>query len=204
MSPYDDPILVHRWVHGEDFDVKIMWIDPMNVVSGVYEMHVVDNWVVSFHKPSFKKPMRPGRWILKMLYSHKGDEMVIGETSFLVIPLAFHEGKEISLEKAIEINHGPPGGIYNNDYLIEFDREGKNTERLVTEATVNARKVGEELHKWIDDVVGKFWTVEGSCVVEGESPKCAKLTSCKDVEWSSRSPDPKSEIGKVQPNGRLR
>ena len=71
IGPKDDPVLVHHWVHGEPFDVKIMWIDPINVITGVYEMHVVDNWVISFHKPVFKKPMRPGRWTIKLIYSDK-------------------------------------------------------------------------------------------------------------------------------------
>ena len=71
IGPKDDPVLVHRWLHGEPFDVKIMWIDPINVITGIYEMHVVDNWVISFHKPVFKKPMRPGRWTIKLVYSDK-------------------------------------------------------------------------------------------------------------------------------------
>lgn len=205
MTPYDDPILVHRWVHGDEFDVKIMWIDPINVVSGVYEMHVVNNWVVSFHKPSFRKPMRPGKWTLKMIYTRKGEDMVIGETSFLVIPLGFYQGKLAPVEKAMETNHGPPGGIYNtNDFLIEFDREANNTETAAKEATINARKSGDELHQWIDKVVGEFWTVEGTCLVDGDVPDCIRITQCSEVEWSSRSPDPKSTIGKVKANGRIR
>lgn len=205
MSPYDDPILVHRWIHGDEFNVKIMWIDPINVVAGVYEMHVVNNWVVSFHKPSFKKPMRPGKWTLKMIYTHKGEDMVIGETTFLVIPLGFNQGKLAPVERAMETNHGPPGGIYNtNDFLIEFDREANNTEAAAKQATINARKSGDELHEWIDKVVGEFWTVEGTCLVEGDVPDCVRITHCSEVEWSSRSPDPKSAIGKVKANGRIR
>ncbi|XP_031573565.1 xylosyltransferase 1-like [Actinia tenebrosa] len=205
ISPYDDPILVHRWVHGEEFDVKIMWVDPINVVSGVYEMHVVNNWVVSFHKPAFKKPMRPGKWTLKMIYTQKGEDMVIGETTFLVIPLGFYQGTRAPVERAMETNHGPPGGIYNtNDFLIEFDREANNTEAAAKEATINARKSGDELDRWIDKVVGEFWTVEGTCLVEGEVPDCLRITPCSEIEWSSRSPDPKSAIGKVKADGRIR
>ncbi|CAH3106757.1 unnamed protein product [Pocillopora meandrina] len=205
MGPWDDPVLVHRWVHGKAFDVKLMWVDPINVVTGIYEMRVVDNWVVSFHKPTFKKPMRPGKWTIKMIFSHKGEDMVIGQTKFLVVPLSFSKGQPISSNEAVAANSGPPGGIYNaNDFLIEFDREANNTEALATNAAENSRKSGEPLHDWIDNVTEYFWTVESSCIVQGKIPGCEQIPQCESTSWSSRSPDPKSEIGRVKPNGRLR
>lgn len=205
MGPWDDPVLVHRWVHGKEFDVKIMWVDPINVVTGIYEMRVVENWVVSFHKPTFKKPMRPGKWTIKMIFSHKGEDMVIGQTSFLVIPMSVSKGEPIRSQDATAANSGPPGGIYNtNDFLIEFDREANNTEALAKKAAENSRKFGQELDDWIDSEVEYFWTVEASCVISGNLEGCSHILPCKSTTWSSRSPDPKSEIGRVKPNGRLR
>ena len=34
IGPYDNPTLVHRWVHGEEFHVRIVWQDPLNVIAG--------------------------------------------------------------------------------------------------------------------------------------------------------------------------
>ena len=186
MGPWDDPVLVHRWVHGKAFDVKLMWVDPINVVTGIYEMRVVDNWVVSFHKPTFKKPMRPGKWTIKMIFSHKGEDMVIGQTKFLVVPLSFSKGQPISSNEAVAANSGPPGGIYNaNDFLIEFDREANNTEALATNAAENSRKSGEPLHDWIDNVTEYFWTVESSCIVQGKISGCEQIPQCESTSWSS-------------------
>ncbi|XP_029185216.2 LOW QUALITY PROTEIN: xylosyltransferase 1-like [Acropora millepora] len=205
MGPWDDPVLVHHWVHGKEFDVKIMWVDPINVVTGVYEMKVIDNWVVSFHKPTFKKPMRPGKWTVKMVYTRKGEDMVIGQISFLVIPMTFSKGKAISSQDAMAANSGPPGGIYNsNDFIIEFDREANNTEALAKKAAENSRKSGSDLDDWVDSEVDYFWTVESLCSPNGQIPGCTDIPLCESTIWSSRSPDPKSELGRVNAHGRLR
>ena len=205
MGPWDDPVLVHHWVHGKEFDVKIMWVDPINVVTGVYEMKVIDNWVVSFHKPTFKKPMRPGKWTVKMVYTRKGEDMVIGQISFLVIPMTFSKGKAISSQDAMAANSGPPGGIYNsNDFIIEFDREANNTEALAKKAAENSRKSGSDLDDWVDSEVDYFWTVESLCSPNGQIPGCTDIPLCESTIWSSRSPDPKSELSRVNAHGRLR
>lgn len=36
IGPRDDPVLVHRWVHGEEFHVRLVWQDPLNVIAGLY------------------------------------------------------------------------------------------------------------------------------------------------------------------------
>ena len=109
-------------------------------------------------------------------------------------------------KNAVEHNNGPPGGIYNlHDLSIEFDRETNNTEALAKSATVNTRKTDVELRAWSDDVISEFWNVKtSSCSQSGLIPECPTVRSCGHVSWSSRSPDPKSEIGKVKPNGRIR
>lgn len=205
LGPWDDPVLVHRWVHGEAFDVKIMWIDPINVVTGIFEMNAVENWIVSYHKPTFKKPLRPGKWTIKMIYTDKGEDEVIGQTKFLVVPLEFRHEAPVTSQDAMASNNGPPGGIYNaKDFLIEFDREANNTEAVATKAAENARKSGHELSYWVDSLVSDFWTVEGMCAMQGGIPGCSEIVPCELTNWSSRSPDPKSEIGRVKPSGRLR
>ena len=34
IGTMDTPTLVHRWVHGKHFYVRIVWIDPINVIAG--------------------------------------------------------------------------------------------------------------------------------------------------------------------------
>lgn len=78
MGFMDDFVLVYCWVYGKLFDVKFMWVDFINVVIGIYEMYVVENWVVFFYKFMFKKFMWFGKWIIKLIFLYKGEDMVIG------------------------------------------------------------------------------------------------------------------------------
>ena len=122
-----------------------------------------------------------------------------------MVPLAFTSGRPLLTKNAVELNNGPPGGIYNpHDLSIEFDREANNTEAFAKAAAVNARKTDSELLAWSDDVISEFWNVEATCSSSGTIPECPAVRACRNVPWSSRSPDPKSEIGKVKPNGRIR
>lgn len=205
MGPWDDPVLVHYWKKGNPFKVKIMWIDPINVVTGVYEMHVQEDWVVSFHKPTYTKPLRPGTWTIKMVFRERGgSDLVIGQTTFLIIPLAYKNGLPIDTDEAIASNSGPPAGRYTSQFTIEFDREANNIENLAKVASLNSKKTGEELNEWVDSLVKENWHVEDACTVGNELKECDGLLRCEMTSWSSRSPDPKSEIEEVNENGTLR
>ena len=205
IGPSDDPVLVHSWNKGKPFNVKLMWIDPINAITGVYEMRVQEDWIVSFHKPTYTKPLRPGTWTIRMVYRDQGGtDLVIGQTSFLVIPLAYKFGLPINSDQAFGSNSGPPAGRYTSQFTIEFDREANNIDELAKRATLNSKKTGQELNEWIDELVKENWLVEDACAVGGELGECKGLARCGMTSWSSRSPDPKSEIARVNSNGTLR
>ena len=67
-----------------------------------------------------------------------------------------------------------------------------------------ALSVGRELDEWVDEMVGEFWQLEDVCSTAAASGQCHSLVSCEETHWSTLSSDPKSELGPVQPNGRLR
>lgn len=167
-------------------------------------MKVDKSWVISFHKPTFTKPLRPGKWIVKIVYN---DDIVLGLTQFLVIPQNHFDGKLASLENVISTNNGPPAGLYAPDYVIEFDRGANDTKTLVEDFTKQSKSTGSGLEKWIDSNVAKHWNFKGMCrVANGElnENKCtSRLPSCLETTWSSHSPDPKTEIGEINAEGLL-
>ena len=167
-------------------------------------MKVDKSWVISFHKPTFTKPLRPGKWIVKIVYN---DDVVLGRTQFLVIPQNYFDGKSASLEDVISTNNGPPAGLYAPDYVIEFDRGANDTKTLVEVFTKHSKSTGSALEEWIDSHVVKHWNFKGMCrVANGQTSmnKCtSKLPSCLETTWSSFSPDPKTEIGDINSEGLL-
>ncbi|KAH8404551.1 hypothetical protein KR009_006498 [Drosophila setifemur] len=52
--------------------------------------------------------------------------------------------------------------------------------------------VKQEFHSWIEGLVGKFFQLRESCVVETDTE--VSLPLCSDVSWSSLAPDPKSDV----------
>ncbi|XP_066924651.1 xylosyltransferase 2-like [Clytia hemisphaerica] len=204
IGPRDEPVLVHRWVHGPEFHVRIVWQDPLNVIAGMYQMKVDKTWVISFHKPKFNKPLRPGTWTVKIVFN---DDITLGLTKFLVIPQSYYDGKEGVLNDVIATNNGPPAGLYASDYVVEFDREANDTSERVVEFAKNSKSIGSSLEGWIDSIMQQHWKFVGICVSSertGVKNKCiAQLPSCSDTDWSSKSPDPKSEVKRIEPNGYL-
>lgn len=66
---------------------------------------------------------------------------------------------------------------------------------LEEEAANNAKKVGKDLELWVDSLLPLFWVMQEACSME-VSNFCA-LQECTKTSWSSRSPDPKSDIRSI-------
>lgn len=61
---------------------------------------------------------------------------------------------------------------------------------------------GPALEAWTDGELRSFWSVAGLCAMGPSS--CPSLELCRVTSWSSLFPDPKSELGPVKADGRLR
>ena len=66
-------------------------------------------------------------------------------------------------------------------------------------------KDGAQLEEWLDELVQVFWKMEGSCKTNVDiGGRCSWISNCSATDWSTFSPDPKTEIGEIKPNGRIR
>lgn len=100
------------------------------------------------------------------------------------------------------------GGPPRNEYMEQsFQGLGgilnlPRSEEAEAAAAGKAQLTGRALDEWADSAISSFWAVADVCV--GSSSSCSSLETCSKTSWSSLSPDPKSELGPVKPDGRLR
>lgn len=79
---------------------------------------------------------------------------------------------------------------------VEWQQHLHNDEdvfALRQEAVAYGEYTGAELHKRIDELVGKFFQLRETCIVN-EPAVLPDLPLCRDTTWSSLAPDPKSDI----------
>ena len=171
--------------------VNVVWEDPVGEKLTTYTMKVEASWSVAFHKPKVERPIKPGVWRVK-LESRSGELLM--ETKFLVVPLT-HENMELL-----------PNPQSLNARRANVARPGMDSKEFLTWRS-NVAKEGTQLEEWLDELVGEFWTTGEYCRVEDATTvgsQCSWIPDCRSTDWSTFSPDPKSDIGKIQPNGRIR
>ena len=209
LGVWDEPVAAVRlFSSGSNFNLEIIWVDPVGVQVNTFTMKIESSWFVAFHKPKLERPIRPGLWSVT-IRSHSED---IFRTDFLVVPLT-HENKEV-MSSPQALNAQRSGGVpstRDKTAMLHYEQWRRNIS-----------KSGEELERWVDDLVRGYWQVREFCGagavgvapdrgaaaaaggVEGGGGDCSWVPDCTTSSWSTLSPDPKSEIGEVQNNGRLR
>lgn len=75
-------------------------------------------------------------------------------------------------------------------------------EPAMQEARRKAQLLGRPLQDWVDGSVGAFWVTGNACATQTSA--CPVLGLCSRTPWSALSPDPKSELGPVKLDGRIR
>lgn len=102
------------------------------------------------------------------------------------------------------LHAGPPGNLYleQNFQQLSSVLQLPPQESAMQEAQRKAQLVGQPLEEWVDSSVGTFWVMGKVCATQTSS--CPAVGLCTKTSWSSLSPDPKSELGPVKIDGRIR
>ncbi|CAN8007308.1 unnamed protein product [Ixodes pacificus] len=198
LGPRSEPGALHSWGAGRALAVTFVWVDPAKVVAGSYEVRVESGPQTLFHRPEFRKPLRPGAWTLLVFYEWR----LVGQTRFLVLPVAPVAG---GAEATAEVNGGPRGPYIDHDLSrveehLGYSRETRTA--LKAQADADGRRTGRELERWVDALIAEFWTFQGACSIRGgdaaEGDRCgAGLPTCGKTEWSSFSYDATVRVGQV-------
>ncbi|XP_029432930.1 xylosyltransferase 1 [Rhinatrema bivittatum] len=200
IGPMDEPIGMQKWGKGPNVTVTVIWTDPINVIAATYDILVESNAEYTHYKPPLNLPLRPGIWTVKILHHW----VLVAETEFLVTPLAFFNRQPIRKAELVKFHNGPPKNAY-----MEQSFQGLNpilnlpvNSTQVEAAKRSAVLTGRELENWVDSLVSNVWSAVDICATGPTS--CPVMQACTQTAWSSHSPDPKSEMGPVKPDGRLR
>lgn len=216
--------LICQWVTSkEDFLVTVAVIDPLNVVADYNDFKTPSKQAGVTDTPlNLKNPIRPGVWKIRF-FVHRKFHSPVAELKFVVAPLQYRNGQigDISLatdNRGIANDDGLNSAnknLYSIRMALNLNRDDGAEESLEERATY----VGEDLESWIDETLKEVWNPEDFCIASIDSKSwrypniksktCQNLPSktpplCRTLLWSSLSPDPKSELGPVRSNGRIR
>lgn len=191
VGPESSPGVLHSWHSGQSMAVTIVWVDPAKVVAGSYEIQVEPSQQTLFHRPEFRKPLRPGAWTVLLFHEWS----LVAQMRFLVSPIAYRDGKKLNFQAAASaVNGGPRGPYIDHDLSrveehLGYSRETRDV--LRAQSDDDARLVGRELEQWVDALTTQFWTFRAGCVVPRSKAgrACEALTSCQETGWSSYWPD---------------
>ncbi|XP_037544373.1 xylosyltransferase 1 [Nematolebias whitei] len=201
LGPEDEPVAVQRWSRSQsNLTATVVWIDPTNVIAATYDILVDASAEVTHYRPPLNSPLRPGAWTLRVLHHWT----LLGQTSFIVVPLEFYRQQLIQKEDALRLHNGPPRNSY-----MEQSFHGLNpilrlpvSLSAVEEAESNSGLTGVPLRRWLDKLLEGHWAASDVCSL-GQSA-CPTMQHCYLTTWSSASPDPKSELSKPREDGRIR
>ena len=190
LGAWDDPVIAIRLNPGKAGELSIVWDDPTGARVKTQNVKVESGWFVTFHKLKFDRPIRPGVWNTRLELL---DGTAVMETQFLVVPLTHERMKPLE---------NPPS--------VNAARTTSSVQSPVSESQEfsqwkeNVLKTGESLEEWLDKLVADSWNMEGLCRTDADKDNCGFIRDCSTTDWSTYSPDPKSELGEVKQDGRLR
>lgn len=187
LGAWDEPVAAIRLNTGKTGEINVVWSDPTGKRVPPHTIKVETSWFVTYHKPKLERPIRPGIWNCRVELK---DGTAIMETKFLVVPLT-HENME----------------PINNPLSVNAARVGdsqKDGSQEFLEWKQNVQKTGTDLEEWLDKLVSDFWKVTGVCRTDANRDRCSHLVDCASTDWSTFSPDPKTELGEVKWDGRIR
>lgn len=197
LGPSTDVILSFTFTgsaHSDShsYNLTVLWIDPMGRLQDFNEIHVEDTQsdAINFSKTSLKHPLTPGIWTVKLI----GRTSIFAQTKFLISPLTFEHNKLIRPERSQELHSGSFQDIsYPSDWQQHLPTS-EDVKTLKELAQTNAKRTGSSLLNWVDDLISKFFLVRETCVASNVPLTDLSLPLCKDTDWSSLAPDPKSDV----------
>jgi len=192
--------VIHTWGAGEGLDTTVIIYDPLGRVAYSIQQSVprgMGNTLVT--RTTLKSPFLPGIWTAKIIYANQ----VVAHRPFLILPVLYKNRK---------LNPGslPLITDYHFDTIttskIELYKSFLSDSDIlytVTEYNKLVKSPTSSILLYFDKLVEKFWRTSEVCLIDS-NPTCSFLPMCTNTLWSSFAPDPKSDLGSIDPKtGRI-
>lgn len=207
LGPLSEPVLQYQFsaqLNKKSDNYTIIWLDPTGAIGDVNSIHVDDTNLTNHIKPTLKAPLLPGIWKVGLFDQNN----IIVSTKFLISPLEYFSGKELSPQESNIIHIGSQNSYKNFSHLKVNNFIPKHEESILLQkiSQSNVQRIHQDLKEWIDGLTSDFYNVLGSCIYLHDKLACGhhKFEDCVSTQWSSLSPDPKGSIGKLNEyTGRL-
>ena len=181
LGVWDEPVASVRMFVGRPEHVTVIWTDPVGDKVPPYSLNLDAGWSVAYHKPKLELPLRPGVWSVEL---QQADKRFIISRDFLVVPIMFD--KKAPLKN--------PQGV--NARRVAMLKSGIDAKRFL-EWKMNVVKSDAPLEAWLDQLVGEFWKIEEVCRTFSVGNNCSLVPPCASTWWSTRYPDPKSDVSSL-------
>ncbi|XP_047505438.1 xylosyltransferase oxt isoform X1 [Pieris napi] len=212
LGPFSDPVLLYQFSsHKQSGNLTVLWLDPAGMLADVNIISRDENNLTNFIKPNIRHPLLPGVWKVGLFEQ----TTLVAVTKFLITPLEYFSGKEVSHQEVGLIHSGSQNSYRNltNIKPLKFVPAKEESLLLKEVSNSNIKRIGNDLREWIDILNIEFYSILGSCIndskntQESEKVLCGNyhFNPCAVTEWSSLSPDPKGTVGKLDIHtGRLK
>lgn len=180
-----------NYVTASTYNLTVLWINPAGHLSDASEIYIdasSSTGVVAFSKLNSKTPLLPGSWTAKLV----DKQNLIAQCNFVIIP-KIHRNENYSTEvyeKHLKETIDRKIDQQYEIYLPDID----DRKLLETEALEHIHLTNDEQIVWINSLTEKFFTIKEICTNGDKFLYFNQWKECKETNWSSFAPDPKSEI----------
>ncbi|XP_039755431.1 xylosyltransferase oxt [Pararge aegeria] len=213
LGPFSEPVLLYQFSPHFNKNIgnfTILWLDPAGMIADVNVVMRDENNLTNFIKLNVKQPLLPGVWKVGLFDQVNS----VAVTEFLITPLEYFSGKEVTQQEANLIHSGSQNAYKNITFVKPKNFLPTHANRLLLAEISNAniKRINSDLTEWIDSLSIEFYNVLGTCILYNDNNvldkvPCSnyKFQQCNFSEWSSLSHDPKGSIGKIdKTTGRLK
>ena len=181
-----EPVLVFRWAgtktekNTTNYSLTVVWLSPMGEIADFSDIVIDEHAESQVHsvKASIKNPLTVGVWTVKLIYK----KTLVALSKFLIT--------------TSEIIANQP---QLKDQILTLAKENRDID-AETGSARNANKSRQPKNfttfNELDKQVFNFFTIRDTCLVRhfGLEGIEGKFTQCRKTSWSSRAPDPKSDV----------